>query len=178
MSWNQLFFNFFNTSVSDFVSNRNWNCSKLSFEAYNVSVAQKLKSLGFFISLFSSGPWPLQWPPDALILTSATSVGNQILAEDISFYMKHCLLVWSKNWESSFYIFLHWTVSKRKTAARRKYGANINLRHRSCLLLKITVGIHAITFVVMVGMTIITCRLFCYLKSKDFVVKGLECCTG
>ena len=60
----------------------------------------------------------------------------------------------------------------------RKYGANINLRHRSCLLLKITVGIHAIPFVVMVGMTIITCRLFCYLKSKDFVVKGLEYCTG
>ena len=60
----------------------------------------------------------------------------------------------------------------------RKHGANNNLRHRSCSLLKITVGIHAITFVVMIGMTIITCRLFCYIKSKVSVVKGLECCIG
>ena len=60
---------------------------------------------------------------------------------------------------------------RRKLA--EKYGANINL-----LLLKTTIGIHAITFVVMIGMTIITCRLFCYLKNEDSVVKGLECCTG
>ena len=46
------FFKFFKTKVSDFVSNINDDCFQLSFQVYNVSVAQKLKSLGFLIELF------------------------------------------------------------------------------------------------------------------------------
>ena len=44
-TWNWLFFIFFKTKVCNFVSNINDNCSQLSFEVYNVFVAQKLKIL-------------------------------------------------------------------------------------------------------------------------------------
>ena len=48
---------------------------------------------------FSPGPWPLRQPPEAQILTSATSIGSQILAEDTSFHMKYCLLAKMKIWK-------------------------------------------------------------------------------
>ena len=37
------FFNFFITKFSNFISNMNDDCSQLSFEVYNVCVAQKLQ---------------------------------------------------------------------------------------------------------------------------------------
>ena len=52
---------------------------------YNICGAQKLHILEFLFKLFSPGPWPLWRPPVAAILTSATSVGYQILAEYVSF---------------------------------------------------------------------------------------------
>jgi hypothetical protein len=84
------FFNFFSTKVSDFVSNLNDDCSQLSFEVYNVFVAKKLRISEFLIDFFSSGPWPLWRPPEAATLTS---IGYQILATDLSFHMKYCLLL-------------------------------------------------------------------------------------
>ena len=43
-------------------------------------------------------------PPEAAISTLATLIRYQILAKYVSFYMKHCLLVWSKNWEPLDYV--------------------------------------------------------------------------
>jgi hypothetical protein len=103
-SRNRLFFNFFSTKVSDFISNLNDNCSQLSFEVYNVFVAQKLPISEFLIEFFSPGPWPLRRPPEAAISTSATSIGYQILVKYVSFHMRYCLLVWSENGEWLDYV--------------------------------------------------------------------------
>ena len=81
---------FFSTKVSDFVSNLNCNCSQLSFKVYIVYVAQKLPISRFLIDFFSSGPWPLQRPPEAANSTSATSIGYQILEKYVSFHMRYC----------------------------------------------------------------------------------------
>ena len=103
-SRNRLFFNFFSTKVSDFISNLNDNCSQLSFQVYNVFVAQKLPISEFLIEFFSPGPWPLRRPPEAAISTSATSIGYQILVKYVSFHMRYCLLVWSENGEWLDYV--------------------------------------------------------------------------
>ena len=65
-SRNRLFFNFFSTKVSDFISNLNDNCSQLSFQVYNVFVAQKLPISEFLIEFFFA--WTLA--------TSAASRGR------------------------------------------------------------------------------------------------------
>ena len=90
------FFNFFITKSPDFISNLNDNCSQLSFEVYNVCVAQKLRISEFLINFLSPGTWPLRRPPEAAISTSATSIGYQILAEYLSFHMRYCLLLWNE----------------------------------------------------------------------------------
>ena len=78
----------------------NNDCSQLSFEVYNVCVAQKLQISEFFIEFFfSPGPWPFQRPPKAAISTLETSIGYQILAEHVSFHLRGCLLVWNENGE-------------------------------------------------------------------------------
>ena len=59
-SRNRLFFNFFITKVSYFVSNLNDDFHEASFEVYYVSVSQKLVILGFSPQIF-------------FILTSVTS---------------------------------------------------------------------------------------------------------
>jgi hypothetical protein len=92
-SQNHFFFNFFITKSPNFISNLNDDCSQLSFEVYNVCVAQKLRISEFLIEFFSPGPWPLRRPPEAAISTSATSIGYQILAQDLSFHMRLCLLL-------------------------------------------------------------------------------------
>ena len=51
-SQNRFFFNFFITKSSNFISNLNEDCSQLSFEVYNVCVAQKLQISEFLIELF------------------------------------------------------------------------------------------------------------------------------
>ena len=71
----------------------NDDCSQLSFEVYNVCVAQKLRISEILINFLSPGTWPLRRPPEAAISTSATSIGYQILAEDLSFHMRLCLLL-------------------------------------------------------------------------------------
>jgi hypothetical protein len=93
---NRFFFNFFITKSSNFISNLNDDCSQLSFEVYNVCVAQKLQISEFFIDFFLPGPLPLRRPPEAAISTSATSIGYQILAEYLSFHMIYCLLLWDE----------------------------------------------------------------------------------
>ena len=60
------FFNFFITNSPNFISNLNDDCSQLSFEVYNVCVAQKLQISEFLIELFFA--WTLA--------TSATSRGR------------------------------------------------------------------------------------------------------
>ena len=60
-SRNRLFFNFFITKVSYFVSNLNDDFHEASFEVYYISVSQKLTILGFSPQIF-------------FILTSVTSV--------------------------------------------------------------------------------------------------------
>ena len=91
-SQNRFFFKFFITKSPDFISNLNDNCSQLSFEVYNVCVAQKLRISEFLINFLSPGTWPLRRPPEAAISTSATSIGYQILAKDLNFHMRLCLL--------------------------------------------------------------------------------------
>ena len=92
-SQNQFFFNFFITKSPKFISNINDNFSQLSFEVYNICVAQKLRISEFLINFLSPGTWPLRRPPEAAISTSATSIGYQILAKDLSFHMRLCLLL-------------------------------------------------------------------------------------
>ena len=92
-SKNHFFFIFFITKSCNFISNLNDNCSQLSFEVYNVFVAQKLPISEFLIKFFSPGPWPLRRPPEAAISTSATSIGYQILAKDLNFHMRLCWLL-------------------------------------------------------------------------------------
>ena len=61
-----IFFNFLITKSSNFISNLNENCSQLSFEVYNVCVAQNLRISEFLIEFFFA--WTLA--------TSATSRGR------------------------------------------------------------------------------------------------------
>ena len=96
-SQNRFFFNFFITKSCNFISNLNNDCSQLSFEVYNVYVAQKLQISEFLINFYVPGPWPLPRPLEAAISTSATSIGYQILAEYLSFHMRYCLLLWHEN---------------------------------------------------------------------------------
>ena len=52
-------------------------------------------------SLTSKACLTLRRPPEAAISTSATSIGYQILAEYVSFHMRHYLLVWVFNWPNN-----------------------------------------------------------------------------
>jgi hypothetical protein len=81
---------------------------------YNVCVAQKWQIAEFLIEFFSPGPWPLWQPPEAAILTSATSIGYQILAGYVSFHMKYCLLVWNENGEGLDYVFQNGRISEAR----------------------------------------------------------------
>ena len=64
------------------------NSSQLSFEVYEVYVAQKTKISRFVIELFFHlDPGYFNHLPRRLILTSATSRGYQMLAEDIRFFI-------------------------------------------------------------------------------------------
>ena len=93
-SRNRLFFNFFITKVSYFVSNHNDNFPEASFEVYYISLSQKLAILGFSSQIF-------------FILTSVTSEtswGQSMSLSDlneVSNFSWRCqlsyetLLVWS-----------------------------------------------------------------------------------
>ena len=87
------FFNFFIKKSCNFISSLNDDYSQLSFEVYNVCVAQKLQISEFLIEFFLPGPWPLRQPPKALLLTSATSIGCPILAKNLGFHMRYCMLL-------------------------------------------------------------------------------------
>jgi hypothetical protein len=87
-----IFFNFFIAKSTNFISNLNDDCSQLSFEVHYVFVAQKLRISEFLIGFLFAWTPPLQRPPEAAISTSATSIGYQILAKDLSFHMRLCLL--------------------------------------------------------------------------------------
>ena len=55
------------------------------------------------MNCFLPGPWPIQRPPVTAILASATSIGYQILAKDVSFHMRYIkqadyLLLYEQNW--------------------------------------------------------------------------------
>ena len=49
-------------------------------------------------NFFSFWPRSLSKPPEAKLWASVTSLRSQILAEDVSFHMRYCLLSWDKNW--------------------------------------------------------------------------------
>ena len=81
------------------ISNVKNDCSQLPFEVYNVCVAQKLRISEFLIEFFLPGPWPLRRHPEAAISTSATSIGYQILAEDVTFHIGYSIVgrIWEFN---------------------------------------------------------------------------------
>ena len=53
---NLIFFNFFITKFPNFISNLNDDFSQLSFEVYNICVAQKLRISEFLIDFFRLEP--------------------------------------------------------------------------------------------------------------------------
>ena len=69
-----IFFNFFTTKSPNFISNLNDDCSQLSFEVYNICVAQKLRILEFLIEFFFA--WTLA--------TSATFRGRNFNLRDLN----------------------------------------------------------------------------------------------
>ena len=73
-SQNRFFFNFFITKSPKFISNINNNFSQLSFEVYNICVAQKLRISEFLIELF------FRLDP----ATSATSPGRNFNLSDLN----------------------------------------------------------------------------------------------
>ncbi len=95
---NWFFLNFFITKVCYFVSNMNVDFPEASFEVYYVSVSQKFAILEFSPQIFSFWPWSLEKPPEAKLSASLTSMRSQILAEVISFHMRHYLLDQYQNW--------------------------------------------------------------------------------
>ena len=124
-----IFFKFFITKSPDFISNLNDNCSQLSFEVYNVCVAQKLRISEFLINFLSPGTWPLRRPPEAAISTSATSIGYQILVKYVSFHMRYCLLVWSENGEWLDYVSQNgWIPSPPRVFGRPKSPGLLGLK--------------------------------------------------
>ena len=58
---------------------------QLSFGVFYVLVAQKLRFYRIWKKKILAWPLPIWRPPEARILTSATSMGSQILADDTSF---------------------------------------------------------------------------------------------
>ena len=72
------------------------NCCKCK------TIMQKNPFFNKKVKLFSPGTWPIQQPPEAPILTSATSIGSQIVAEDVSFHN----VCWfeNENWEALDYV--------------------------------------------------------------------------
>ena len=53
----------------------------------------KIEDFSILGPIFMPWPRPLWRPPEAAISTSATSIGYQILAKDLSFHMRLCLLL-------------------------------------------------------------------------------------
>ena len=64
------------------------DCSQLSFAMYSMHSSKISILESFLFQLFLPGPWPLGPPPETVIATLATSTVHQLLAEDVSFYMK------------------------------------------------------------------------------------------
>ena len=73
-SQNRFFFNFFTIKSPNFISNLNDDCSQLSFDVYNICVAQKLRILEFLIEFF------LAWT----LATSATFRGRNFNLSDLN----------------------------------------------------------------------------------------------
>ena len=97
-SQNWFFFNFFITKTYYFISNIDDDFYEHSFEVYNISLGQKLTILEFSPKIFSFWPRSLLKPPEAKLWASVTSLRSQILAEDVSFHMRYCMLDWDENW--------------------------------------------------------------------------------
>ena len=99
-SRNRLFFNFFITKVSYFVSNLNDDFHEASFEVYYISVSQKLTILGFSPQIFfilTSVTSDTSWG-QTMSLSDLNEVSNFSLAEVASFHMKQCLFDQYQNW--------------------------------------------------------------------------------
>ena len=99
------FFNFFISKSPNFISNLNEDCSQLSFEVYNVCVAQNLRISEFLIEFFFA--WTLA--------TSATSRGRNFNLSNLNRVSNfssrpklsyETLFVAQKwNWEELDYVF-------------------------------------------------------------------------
>ena len=104
-SQNQFFFQLFYNKVPYFISNLNDDCSQLSFEVYNICVAQKLRILEFLINFFFA--WTLA--------TSATFRGRNFNLSDlnrVSNFSKRPQLLYEtlfvalkRHWEELYYVF-------------------------------------------------------------------------
>ena len=104
-SQNRFFFNFFISKSPNFISNLNEDCSQLSFEVYNVCVAQNLRISEFLIEFFFA--WTLA--------TSATSRGRNFNLSNLNRVSNfssrpklsyETLFVAQKwNWEELDYVF-------------------------------------------------------------------------
>ena len=99
-SRNRLFFNFFITKVSYFVSNMNDDFHEASFEVYYISVSQKLAILGFSSKIFltlTSVTSETSWG-QTMSLNNLTDVSNfswncklsyEILFVELGWKLKH-----------------------------------------------------------------------------------------
>ena len=107
-SRNRLFFNFFITKVSYFVSNLNDDFHEASFEVYYVSVSQKLVILGFSPQIFFI----------LTSFTSETSWGQTMSFSDlteVSNFSWRCLLSYEV-----LFVELGWTLKHPETAISQR----------------------------------------------------------
>ena len=79
-----------------------WFCFKYEWrffmvEVFPVSVSQKL---AIWIRFLSFWPRSLLRPLEAKLWASAISLRPQLLAENVSFYMRYCLVSLDENWST------------------------------------------------------------------------------
>ena len=96
-SQNQFFFNFFITKSPNFISNLNDDCSQLSFEVYNICVAQKLRILEFLIKFF--GPYSKTCIVKVRAGARRRKFRSKILKSAIfEKYKRYTPQIWNKIW--------------------------------------------------------------------------------
>ena len=106
-----IFFNFFITQSSNFIFKLNDNFFWGFFLVNYNFVSQKLMILEFLSKIFSLWPRSLWKPPEANLCASVTSLRSQILAEDVSFHLRYCLLRLDKNWSIQWPLSLSGSVN-------------------------------------------------------------------
>ena len=140
-----------------------------------------IKSKDFRIlyrTFFSPGPWPLRRPPETAILTSATSMGYQILAEDVSFYMIYCLLIQNKNWEVLDYVSQNgwippphgYLTDKKPGSFRVKLNAKISSNFKKLKIL--------LTFTIIFIFVFASTKVLFFAYFTNLLFEGFHFCSG